>query len=216
MLPYQNLSLEDMLGEVWKDIKPTNGLYHISNLGRVKSLCHKPKIIKQIIINHGYLQSRLYLNKSYWRVGTHRLVAGEFVDNPENKPQVDHINGNKLDNRAENLQWVTAKENYHNPITLEPYLEKRNAIDWSKKKRNSMPGSSNPAAKAVYGINLNTQEIRRYDYIKQVERDGFKYDNVSRVCNKTRRCRNNGWLFFFADDPELTTYLTSLREFQEH
>jgi hypothetical protein len=216
MLPYQNLSLEDMPGEVWKDIEETYGRYLVSNRGRVKSLCHKARIIKQTITNHGYLQARLYVNKAYLRIGCQRLVAKAFITNPEGKPQVDHIDGNKLNNDISNLRWVTAKENFHNPATLEPFLKKFRAIDWSTKPRNRMSGSSNPSSKQVCGINPTSGEIKNYKCILEVRNDGFSPDSVSRACNKTRACRNKGWKFFFADDPELTAYLTSLQESQGH
>ena len=65
--------------------------------------------------SNGYLQ--VYLRGSRIPQLVHRLVAEAFIPNPENKPFVDHINGNKLDNRVENLRWVSPKENTNNPNT---------------------------------------------------------------------------------------------------
>lgn len=99
--------------EVWKDILGCEGRYQISNLGRVKSMyCGKERILKPSITNWGYERIRIVDNsgkKVSLRV--HRLVAQAFVPNPKNKPEVNHEDSNKLNNRAENLSWVTASEN---------------------------------------------------------------------------------------------------------
>lgn len=106
--------------EIWKDIEGQEGIYQVSNLGRIKSLPriltkknpHREYLSKEKILSPG-LTSEGYLlvvisNKS---MTIHRLVAKAFVSNPENKKTVNHINGIKTDNRDVNLEWCTHREN---------------------------------------------------------------------------------------------------------
>lgn len=94
--------------EIWKDIEGYEG-YKVSNLGHVKS---KKCVLKQFV-SKGYLTVRL--NNKTKRV--HRLVAITFLSNEYNKKEVDHIDGNPLNNNVENLRWATRSENESNPIT---------------------------------------------------------------------------------------------------
>lgn len=101
--------------EVWKDVIGYEGLYQVSNKGNVKSLIYKRQngnasILKLVTKNNGYIQVTL-VKDEYKSIQVHRLVAQMFIPNPENKPQVNHINGIRNDNRVENLEWVTASEN---------------------------------------------------------------------------------------------------------
>lgn len=94
---------------MWKQIEDTN--YEVSKEGVVRNITTQI-IIKGSISTSGYKMVGLYLgNKKRLNKQVHRLVALAFIDNPENKPQVNHKDSNKLNNHIDNLEWVTPKEN---------------------------------------------------------------------------------------------------------
>lgn len=109
--------------EIWKNIKGYEGLYQVSNMGRVKSLGRtlikkdgrkftvKERFLKPGTTKDGYPIVVLYAAGSHKTLTVHRLVCTAFNENTENKPCINHINENKTDNRASNLEWCTHKEN---------------------------------------------------------------------------------------------------------
>ena len=133
--------------EEWRDIDGFIGLYQISNLGRVKSLARetpftnrwgqritrtrKEFIMRTKIQYNGYVCVTFRKNSKPHTISVHRLVAMAFIPNPENKPQIDHIDGNKQNNIASNLRWVTAAENAANPLWVE---HSQNISDETRKK----------------------------------------------------------------------------------
>ena len=101
--------------EIFKDIKGYEGLYQISNLGRIKSLNYnrtgKEKLLKQNINSNNYCKITLSKNNVRKNYCTHVLVAKTFIENPNRLPCINHIDGNKQNNHIDNLEWVTYKQN---------------------------------------------------------------------------------------------------------
>lgn len=99
--------------EIWKPVVGYEGLYEVSSLGKIKSLKFwKERILKWWKDKDWYMLVVLCNKKVNLTSKIHRLVARSFIQNPENRPQVNHINWIKTDNRVENLEWCTVSENW--------------------------------------------------------------------------------------------------------
>lgn len=129
-----HLSHNNIEEEVWKDIPNYEGIYQASTLGNIRSIGFtqeinnqwgstsvrhkKGRVLKQHINTPGYYSVQVSKDRITKRIMTHRLVAITFIPNPENKREVNHKDSNKLNNRLDNLEWVTPKENNQHYILL--------------------------------------------------------------------------------------------------
>ncbi|MBQ3727123.1 MAG: NUMOD4 motif-containing HNH endonuclease [Selenomonadaceae bacterium] len=132
--------LDDLPHEQWRDVVGYEGLYKVSNYGRVKSFQKNKPTILVGYRKREYYKARLSDNKL---VSVHKLVAQSFIPNPEDKPTVNHIDGNKLNNCVSNLEWATYSEN------------NRHAYDTGLQKRGCERSTSKLTANQVRYIREN-------------------------------------------------------------
>ena len=109
-------NLDDLPNETWKPVVDAPDCYVCSNYGRIKSLPRNGtskdgRILKQLLKKDGYYQVDLKAHGKHYYRRVNRVIAEAFIHNPENKPIADHIDNNSLNNRVDNLQWLTNKEN---------------------------------------------------------------------------------------------------------
>lgn len=117
--------------EVWKDVEGYEGLYQVSIFGNLYSSYVKRKL-QLSLDEYGYKQVILVKNGVRKRHLLHRMVAQAFIPNPENKPQVNHIDENKTNNNVSNLEWVTSKENINHGTRTERQIYTQRIIQKSR------------------------------------------------------------------------------------
>ena len=180
--------------EIWKDIAGYEGKYQVSNMGRVRSLdrlvpaacalskgnqvvnyLRKGVILKPHIAGKsGYQYVALSIGDKPKNYTVHRLVARAFVQNFNNKPEVNHIDEDKSNNRADNLEWVTRIENEHHGTKI-----KRGALNRDRKAVEALDEYGNVAG--------------TYDCITDAAKAiGISISTIWQVCNKIRNCKTAG------------------------
>ena len=193
------LSIEDIALETWRDVVGYEGYYKVSNIGRVKSVERKiwngkgyktefSRILKQALNYKGYPIVYLSKESKQKTVSVHRLVALAFISNPQNKPQVNHIDGNKKNNNVSNLEWCSNQENQ-----LHAVINKLN--DHSTYK-------SGKAERPVYKIDTETNEIiAKYNSIAEAT-DAIGYKSKSNIgaCCRGLKKTVGGYKWKYADE----------------
>lgn len=168
--------------EVWKDIEGYDGLYQVSNLGRVKSLSNdkdkKEKILKAGKIK-GYLQVILYKNSKMKHYYVHRLVAQTFIPNPDNLQCINHEDENKENNCVENLEWCTIQYN----------------LNYGTHNFKSASNKSIP----IIQLTLNDEFVRCYRSSNDAGRAGFHQGHIISCCKGNLKT-TNGFKWLYATD----------------
>lgn len=150
--------------EVWKDIEGYEGLYQVSNFGRVRTL----KIMKPAKLKKGYLYLTLSRDNKKKCTSVHRLVAKAFIHNPRNYPQVNHIDGNKENNNINNLEWCDNSFNQKEAYKL----------GYQKPRRHYK------TAYKVNQYNLEGDYIKQWESVASIERElGYSKASISGCCN---------------------------------
>lgn len=150
--------------EEWRDIEGYEGLYQVSNEGKIKN--QYGKIMKHYLAgkDKDYHYVKLHKNKIIKSFLVSRLVATTFIPNPENKPQIDHISGDKNVNTVENLRWVSQIENLANPTT--------------RAKRFNNGKTSHQ----VYQYTLDGELVKIWPSMHEAERAGFGRKEIKKCC----------------------------------
>lgn len=159
-----------IMQEIWKDIIGYYGVYKINNFGEIKSLERmkwnhsKKQLIQERIMKQymsvGYYKVDLSLNDKRERYFVHRLLAQAFINNPNNKLQVNHINGIKTDNRLENLEWVSPSENVRHAFNI---------------------GLIKINAKRILQMDFNGNIIREWESTKIAGQNGFRISCINKA-----------------------------------
>lgn len=167
----------------WRYVKGFEGLYMVSDTGKVKSLGNgnstnpqfsTHRILKTRYSTNGY--EKVKLNKDGIRTHTHvhRLVASAFIDNPEQKPEVNHKDGDKLNNNASNLEWVTPSENQKHAFNLGMQVARS--------------GADSPCSKQIEQLTINGESVRVWGSINEACNElGYNSMGIIGCCKGRKR-----------------------------
>lgn len=156
--------------EVWKEIEGYEHSYKVSNTGKIRNL---KKELKYFIVN-GYKIIALSKNGNTKNYRVHRLVAKAYIPNPEDKPEVNHKDGNKQNNDVSNLEWMTRRENA---------IHARNVLGIITLDNKGMIGKLSPLSKPVIQYDKNHKKIKRWESLGCVWRSlGFSTGYLSLCC----------------------------------
>lgn len=202
----KNISFE---GEEWRDIKDFEGLYMVSSFGRVISLKREVRnthcsyrVVEQHILTPNKNTSRpkyirhsyhLYKNKRNRKsITAHRIVATAFIPNPNNYPDIDHIDGNPLNNNVHNLRWCNKVMNMNNPITR-------------KRLSNSKTGRLNTKKSIPVARINNDGMIETFPSVMEAYRNGYNHSSILKCCKHKMHTHKGCKWMFLSDYENLTS-----------
>lgn len=196
--------------EIWKDIQGYEGLYQVSNFGRVKSLDRyvnaklgskmmRKGVIMTLQTSHkGYNVVMLHKNCKGHQQQVHRLVAIAFIPNPLNKPQVNHMDCNKKNNHISNLEWATQDENMHHASIngiFSNFNERR-----LRASRENLLMAINKRKRKINQYTIDGQFIKQYTSIAEAEKEtGASNSRIVRCC-KGERKSTHGYKWEYAKE----------------
>lgn len=172
--------------EIWKDVEGFEGLYMISNHGRVWSH-NSNRLMSTSLNDSGYEKITLSKNNKRKYITVHRLVAINFLPTVPNKYLVNHKDENKINNCVSNLEWCNNKENVNHGTSIVRMLSNRSkSSKWiEKNKKQSIP---------VTSVNISTGETKQYPSYVSAKKDGFDPSTISKcILGKKKTHHNHKW-----------------------
>lgn len=177
--------------EEWKNIEGYEEKYLISNLGNIKSLYDKnmnprEKILKLRKGKSGYLYCNLWKGSKSKTVKPHRLVAQHFLENVNNLPCVNHKNGIKTDNRLENLEWCTSKDNTRHAMKMGLMKHTNLFKSGNENIMYDKHFENNPCSRPVLQYDLEGNFIKRWRNVKEAK-ETLHMCGIDRCCRGERK-----------------------------
>lgn len=171
--------MSKVIGEVWRPVPNYEGFYEVSNTGKVRSIYRYKRVLKSMISTTGYERVDLFKNKNRKQFSVHRLVAMVFVDNPNGKPFVNHKDENKLNNSADNLEWVTHVENCRYGTAI---ARRTMHLDYGHRKINNA-NQIKACSKPVKQYTKSGNFVREWASASECARaNGWQVSNIRRSC----------------------------------
>ena len=185
---------ENKIIEEWRPICGYEGLYEVSNLGRVKSLgndkTRKEKILSQVKMKKGYLMVNLYKNGKMKTCKVHRLVAKAFLENPNGYTCVNHIDENKVNNYVDNLEWCSYKYNSNHGTCQQRRVSNTDYKAIAEKLTNGV------SSKQVYQYTKDYELVKIWESTQECGRNEFNQGEVAKCCrNEAKSHRGYIWSY---------------------